>query len=76
MTKPPITAAEVPPEWTAIVRKIIADEKREVRGPAGRAVIEVRSLRDNSWHPLMLFSSASHFVTVEDRDAVLKQILG
>lgn len=71
-----LAASEVPPEWCAVVREIVQREGRAMRGPADRAVIESRCLRTNVWRPLLLFSSATHFTTIADRDAVLKQITG
>ena len=71
-----LTEADVPDEWIQIVRKIITDEGRAVRGPALRPVIQVKSLTDNSWGDLLLYSSAAAFSTVADRDTVLKKITG
>ena len=71
-----LVAADVPPEWIAVVREIIQREGRALRGPADRAIIESKCLRTNAWRPVLLFSSAAAFSTTADRDAVLKQITG
>lgn len=74
--KPKVSSADIPREWIDIVREIVHREGRALRGPLERATIEVKSLRDNSWSPLMLFSSVMEFSTIEDRDMVLQQITG
>lgn len=75
MSKNAIAAEEVPDDWILVVRELIQREGRALRGPADRATIEVKSLRNNSWGPVMLFSSAMAFETIADRDVVLAKIL-
>lgn len=69
------TAAELPEDWPLIVRKIVRDEGRAVRGPFDRAVIEVKSLTDNRWRPLMLPGGGTRFTNCAERDLILTKIL-
>lgn len=75
MSKGTITADVVPDEWIVVVRELIQREGRALRGPVDRPTIEVKSLRNNSWGPVMLFSSAMAFETIADRDVILAKIL-
>jgi hypothetical protein len=73
---PGVTAAEITPEWIDTVQEII--ERTGARQPRARGdlQIEIKSLRDNEWRPLMLETSRMGFATKEDRDAVLARING
>ena len=74
--KPPICAADIPPEWSEMVAEIIHRNGQAIRAHATMPLIEVKSLRDNSWGVLMLHGSGTLFATAEDRDAVLRRIVG
>lgn len=74
--KPPVTAADCSEEWIAVRREIIAREGRAVRGELMRCAIEVKSLIENTWHPLMLPNGAITFGSVQDRDRVLARLVG
>ena len=72
------TITEIPPEWIAERRELIAAEGRAVQG-ATRAegyTIEIKSLRTNAWHPLGWHCGALCFATAEERDGIMKQLTG
>ncbi len=72
---PKIPASAIPPEWPAMIREIIQREGRQpVRGPLDRAVIQIKSMHDNTWCDLMLPGNGFEFTTVEERDLVIAQI--
>lgn len=74
--KPPVAASDIPPEWIAMVQEIIQRNGQAIRAHASQPIIEVKSLRDNQWGPLMLHGSGFIFVSNADRDAVLRRITG
>lgn len=65
----PITAAQLPEDWIALRREIIANDGHDVRADAGTG-IEI-STREGAWIPLTLHGGALAFVSREDRDTVL-----
>jgi hypothetical protein len=71
-----VTAAEITPEWIDVVQEIIERRGMEQPRASGKLQIEVKSLNDNSWRPLMLETSRMFFATTEDRDAVLAKLRG
>lgn len=75
--KPPITLADIPPDWHLVVRE--AMNQREgvpVRACPTAPSLEVWSINRRMWGPLMLPGGSTVFATVEDRDAVLRRIQG
>ena len=70
---PPITAADLPAGWAAIVRETAQREGHAVRGGAG-CTIEVQSITTGNFYRLMLPGGGFAFTTAEERDAVLRQI--
>jgi hypothetical protein len=70
---PPATASSIPAEWPLIVREIIQREGQAIQRGAGNS-IEVKSLRTNLWHPLMLPGGSTVFATAQDRDDILRKI--
>jgi hypothetical protein len=72
---PPITAAEVPPEWIADVRAIALRDGHAVRAGA-EATIEVQSINTGLFGRLMLPGSGHHFTSEAERDGVLREIIG
>lgn len=72
--KPPLAAVDISPEWIALVRAVIVRDRHVLRGSEHHPTIEVKSTPRNLWMPLMLPNSGTDFVSVADRDAVLKQL--
>jgi hypothetical protein len=76
---PPMKATDIPDEWCADVRKIIARDGYPVRARTctnGDHVIEAKSLTTNVWHPLGLPNSSGRFATAEDRDIIFAKLTG
>ena len=73
--KPPATHADVPTEWTDMVRAMIVRDGIAFR-PGGGAgpTIELKSLTTNQWLPLMLPGGGTVFATHEDRNHVLGRL--
>lgn len=74
LPSPKIPASSIPEEWPALVREVVRREGRAIRGPLERAVIEIKSLRDNSWGLIMLPGNGTEFISIEDRDGILSKI--
>lgn len=74
ISPPPTTSAQIPEEWIATVREILIREGRAIR--ANGPQIEIKSLHDNSWRPLMLFGSGTTFTSTEERDLVVRRLEG
>ena len=84
---PPITAAELPEDWIAARREIIALGRYPVQAGADHT-IEIRSttppahlsdhdrLKMNPWCTLILPNNAPGFATAAERDAVLAALKG
>jgi hypothetical protein len=76
MTKPPITADQIPPEWPVAVR----DALNNCKGSQVRAgfdyTIEAWSALRCCWMILQLPGGGTHFTTEADRDLVLGAIMG
>lgn len=78
---PPITLAQVPPDWIALRREILAREGRVVRAGEGNTieakstrtlgVIEDRPVESNEWFYITLPTGAFAFQHTLERDAVL-----
>lgn len=67
------TAAEIAPEWVAMIRETLGREGVAFR--AGDApTIEVQSVRDGVFRPLQLPNNGRAFRTVEDRDQIFRQL--
>ncbi len=73
---PGVTAAEITPQWIDAVQEIV--ERTGMRQARARndLQIELKSLRDNTWCPLMLETSRMFFATTAERDTVLSKING
>jgi len=72
--KPPLTFAEVPPEWIEMVRTMLTRDGMPARGHADRPTIQVKSLTTNQWMPLMLPNSGFLFANYGERNEVLRAI--
>lgn len=72
--KPPATAAEIPPEWTDMIREIVQRDGAAIRAAGTSPVIEVKSLRTNQWLPLMLPGGGLAFTNYDERNLVLRRI--
>lgn len=76
MTTPaPIALAELPPDWIAERRAIIARDGVAVRAGAG-PWIEVLSINTGAWLRLALPERATEFTSVAERDAALAALVG
>lgn len=76
MTKPPITADQIPPEWPSGVRDALNNCKgSQVRAGADHT-IEAWSEVRNCWMTLQLPGGGAAFVSEADRDLVLGAIMG
>ena len=72
--KPPITSAEIPPDWPEQVRSAINEHAgQQVRAGRGNT-IEAWSATYRKFIPLMLPGGGVEFASEADRDAVLAQI--
>lgn len=71
--KPPITAAEVSPEWIAACRGAIGSRADCIRANTHAPAIDVRS-SPRGWLPLMLPNSGVLFTSFEERNAVLERL--
>lgn len=79
ITPAPIALADLPPDWIAERRAIVAAHGYALRGGAGRAggfTIEVKSLVDNEWRVLELPERAREFALEREREAVLRALNG
>lgn len=74
--KPPITADQIPIQWIEDVRAAVQRDGQPLRAHATLPMIEAKSLRTNQWMPLMLHGSGTLFASTEERDRVLKEIVG
>jgi hypothetical protein len=75
MTKPPITADQIPPDWPIAVREALNNCKGvQVRAGANNSIEAWSALR--GWMPLMLAGGGTTFVSQADRDLVLGAIMG
>lgn len=71
----PVAAAELAPEWIAERRAIAQRDGHALRAGLD-LTIEVQSINTGEWHPLMLPSEGTRFVSSQDRDRVLAQLQG
>lgn len=67
-------AADIPPEWIEMVRGLLYDEGRAYRAGAARHTIEVQSIHDGLFRPLLLPAGGTVFASAEDRDQILHQL--
>lgn len=74
--KPPTTAEEIPTEWIDAIREIVQRDGSPIRGSGAAPVIEVKSLRTNQWHSLMLPGGGTMFTNYDERNLVLRRIQG
>jgi len=75
MTKPPITADQIPPAWPEAVRDALNNCKgSQVRAGADHTIEAWSALR--GWMLLQLPGGGTHFTTEADRDLVLGAIMG
>jgi hypothetical protein len=73
-SEPPLcSAAEIAPEWLAMVRATLEREGVALRAGAGPS-IEVQSMRDGIFRPLQLPNNGRAFRSVEDRDQIFRQL--
>ncbi len=73
--KPPITAADVPPEWIAACRQAMSvREGVPVRANPLRPSIEAYSIARNGWGEIMLPGSGFLFTSFDDRNLVLHKL--
>lgn len=72
MTKPPITALEIPPDWPAAVSS--AKPMPKLRAGEGNSIEGYSATR--GFMPIMLPGGATQFATEADRDLVLGAIMG
>ena len=72
MTKPPITASEIPQDWPA---QVAAAKPMPKLRAGDHNTIEALS-PSRSWMAVMLPGGATSFATEEDRDLVLGAIMG
>ncbi len=72
--KPPVTAAEIPPEWPEVVREIVLREGNAVRPHPMKPTIEVKSLTSNRWCALGLPGGGTEFASFDDRNAIMALI--
>lgn len=72
--KPTVTADSIPPDWIEIVREIIRRDGIAVRAGINSNTIELKSLRNNQWQPMMLHGSGNAFTTPQDRDTILSKL--
>lgn len=76
MTKPPITALEIPPDWPTAVRDAINNcNGVQVRAGANNTIEAWSQLRGR-FMPLLLPGGGTAFATESDRDLVLGAIMG
>lgn len=75
MKKTTVSLSLIPEQWVADVWKIVHDEGRALRGPADSATIEVKSLTDNRWLSLMLFSSVMQLDSIAERDQLIARLV-
>lgn len=72
---PPVTADAISPEWTEMVRGIVARDGHAVRGSGVSPIIEIKSLTTNRWQPLGLPGGGTAFVDYDDRNLILNKII-
>lgn len=72
---PPVSAADIPEEWPAMVREIVQREGHAVRASAIEPIIEVKSLTTNRWHPMGLPGGGTTFVDYAERNLILNRII-
>ena len=73
----PAASADISPEWIAQVRAIIERDGHAVRAAEAEFTIEVQNINQPEiWQPLNLQTNTHHFTTAQDRDAVLKLLVG
>lgn len=75
LTKTPVTAESIAQDWTAMVREIILREGQPVRMISKTLTIEIKSLHDNIWRPLMLPEGGFVFVSDEERKLIYERIV-
>lgn len=71
--KPAISIAQLPEGWSGIVGAVAKRDGHAVRAGAG-ATIEVQSINDGEFRPLLLPGGGVAFATDAERDAVLAEI--
>lgn len=71
-----VTAAEVSPQWIDMIQEMIERTGMRQARALGDLQIELKSLSDNRWRPLMIETSRMAFATKADRDEVLRKING
>ena len=76
MSKPPVTALEIPPEWPVAVADALNNCKGVSVRPGPDNSIEAWSALRNRWMKLQLPGGGVAFATEADRDLVLGAILG
>ncbi len=74
--KPPISLDALPEGWLDMVREIIVRDGNAMRGSTTMLAVEIKSLRTNEWMPLCLPGGGVLFVSLEDRDAVVRKLEG
>lgn len=75
--KPAITAAAVPPEWLAMVAKMIADAGVAIRPHRIPTVFAIEAKLDHGeWCLLEMRELGPYFVSAEERDLVMKTLVG
>lgn len=72
MTKPPITAIQIPPDWPTQVAAVKPVPK--LRAGDGNTIEALSEAR--GWMPIMLPGGATSFATEADRDLALGAIMG
>lgn len=69
----PIAALECPWEWIAARSEILRREGQAARAGAANT-IEIQSINTGEWHRLTLPNDATHFLTSDDRDIILRYL--
>ncbi len=73
--KPPITAADVSPEWIVACREAMSvREGVPVRPNPSKPQIEAYSIGRKAWIPIMLPGSGTLFTNFDERNAVLQKL--
>ena len=72
----PALATDIPAAWIANVRGIIVRDGLAVRASFWAPCIEVQCINTGAWQPLNLSTNTHLFVSEQERDVVLSQMVG
>ena len=73
--KPPVTCADLPDDWIDVCRQTINDNGYAVRASGLHPMIEIKSLRNNTWGPLGLPDGGCLFTNFDERNLAMNRLL-